>query len=297
MSRKLASLEKILKIEPIKGADQIELVTVLGWHCIVRKEENYKVGDLVVYFEYDTVLPEKPEFEFLRSCCYSKRYNGFRIRNRKLRGVFSEGIVFKISTIKALNRLPVEKIKEGLNVSEIIGVRKYDPDEFRSVDKKVKNPVAKYFMRYKWFRKIIIKKRPVYSYPEGMGKANENNIQVVFNKLKDLNKVYYKSEKIEGCLHYENTLWTSEGIKTIKEICDNRLCLNVLSYNELENFIEEKPITNWFIHENDRRDWYEVELEDGTKLKMTNNHRVFLPELNCWRRVDQLNRNDFLLKR
>ncbi len=196
--RKLASIEKIIKIEEIKNADQIELVSILGWKVIVRKEENYKVGDLVIYIEYDSVLPQKPEFEFLRSCCFSKRYEGFRIKNRKLRGVFSEGIVFKIATIEALDGLPAQKIKEGLGVADLIGIRKYDPDEFRSIDKKVMNPMTKYFMRYKWFRKLILKKRPVYSYPEGMSKANENNIQVVFNKITNLAKVYYRSEKVEG---------------------------------------------------------------------------------------------------
>ena len=196
--RKLASIEKITKIEPIKDADQIELVEILGWHVIVRKEENYKVGDLVVYIEYDSVIPQRPEFEFLRSCCYSKRFKGFRIRNRKLRGVFSEGIVFKIATVKALDILPANKIKQGLDVSDIIGIRKYDTELYRSVDKKVLNPVAKYMMRYKWFRKLRLVERPRYAYPEGMEKANENNIQVVFNKLGHYDGLFYKSSKIEG---------------------------------------------------------------------------------------------------
>ena len=61
--RKLASIQRIKSLEPIEGKDRIELCTILGWDVIVQKGE-FKEGDLVVYCEYDTVLPIKPEFEF-----------------------------------------------------------------------------------------------------------------------------------------------------------------------------------------------------------------------------------------
>ena len=158
--RKLASIEKITKIEPIKDADQIELVEILGWHVIVRKEENYKVGDLVVYCEYDTILPEiNPTFEFLRSCCYSVKYDGFRIKNRKLRGVYSEGIVFKVKDMKALDVYSETQLYEGREVSKELKIQKYGPEALKEMEKaKVsKNPIVKYMMRYNWFRKIIRK--------------------------------------------------------------------------------------------------------------------------------------------
>ena len=37
MSRKLASIQRIWKIEPIDGADRIELAHILGWQCVVNK--------------------------------------------------------------------------------------------------------------------------------------------------------------------------------------------------------------------------------------------------------------------
>ena len=50
MSRKLASIQRIWKIEPIEGADRIELAYVLGWQCVVNKGQ-FKPMDLAVYFE------------------------------------------------------------------------------------------------------------------------------------------------------------------------------------------------------------------------------------------------------
>lgn len=41
----LASVQKVVKLEPIEGADLIEKATVLGWEIVVKKGE-YKVGDL-----------------------------------------------------------------------------------------------------------------------------------------------------------------------------------------------------------------------------------------------------------
>ncbi len=62
--RQLVTIQKILKLEPIENADQIEKATILGWHLVVRKGD-FKEGDLCVFFEIDSLLPMIPEFEFL----------------------------------------------------------------------------------------------------------------------------------------------------------------------------------------------------------------------------------------
>ena len=74
--RKLASVQTIWDVQPIEGADRIEVVSVLGWKCVAKKGE-FKKYDLCVYFEVDAFLPVKPEFEFLRDGCYrSNDLNG-----------------------------------------------------------------------------------------------------------------------------------------------------------------------------------------------------------------------------
>jgi len=200
MSRKLASIEKITSLELIKDKDRIELATILGWHVIVGKGD-FKVGDLVVYVEYDVLLPIKPEFEFLRSRTYSKKFNGFRIRNMKMAGVQSEGIVFPMDILPRW--VPAGIIKsytEGQDISEVLGVQKYDLEALQEVEKaKVsKNPIFKYMMRYKWFRRLNLSSKPKKGYPEGVTKSDETNIQVKFGSLRNKGYRYYTTEKLEG---------------------------------------------------------------------------------------------------
>ena len=114
--RKLASIQKIKNIEPIEGADLIEKATVLGWQLVVKKDD-FEIGDYCVYCEIDSILPEKPEFEFLRP-------RHFRIKTIKMKGQISQGITFPLSIIPNYQDLNVE---EGTDVTDIMGVAKYEP--------------------------------------------------------------------------------------------------------------------------------------------------------------------------
>lgn len=134
MERQLATIRKIREIKQIDGADSIELAFVDGWQCVIAKKDNFKVGDLCIYFEIDSVLPEHPEFEFLRD-------KKFRIRTIKLRGKLSQGLIMPLSIltsffspedIQSLNKDWArqrwdEFLIEGRDVTDIIGVTKYEP--------------------------------------------------------------------------------------------------------------------------------------------------------------------------
>ena len=47
--RKLASIQRIWKMDPIEGADRIELANVLGWQCVVNN--RYLVRGSVRLFQ------------------------------------------------------------------------------------------------------------------------------------------------------------------------------------------------------------------------------------------------------
>ena len=125
--RKLASIQRVYEIEPIEGADRIELAHVLGWKCVVNKGQ-FKPMDTGVYFEIDSFLPVRPEFEFMRSSSYRKTDimgEGFRLRTMKFRGQISQGLLLPVS---AFPEIP-EGAEVGTDVTELLGVRKWEIEE------------------------------------------------------------------------------------------------------------------------------------------------------------------------
>jgi RNA ligase (TIGR02306 family) len=111
--RKLASIQAIKTLEPIEDADAIEKATVLGWQVVVKKGE-FKVGDLCVYCEIDSLMPNRQAFEFLRS-------RGMRIRTVRLRGQISQGICFPLSILPPETILP-----EDADCTDMLGITKYE---------------------------------------------------------------------------------------------------------------------------------------------------------------------------
>lgn len=99
--RKLASIQRIWKIEPIKGADRIELAHVLGWQCVVNKGQ-FQPMDIGVYFEIDSFLPIRPVYEFMRSSSYKKTDimgEGFKLRTMRFRGQISQGLLLPLEPV------------------------------------------------------------------------------------------------------------------------------------------------------------------------------------------------------
>ena len=136
MSRKLASVQKIKAIKPIEGADRIEVVQVLNWDCVAKKGE-YQVGDMVIYFEIDSLLPDIPAFEFLRGSSWSQKLNKYKVRTHKFRGQISQGLVIPILKLKEIysqiggpyteyvNNIMIPT--EGDDLTELLRIEKYEP--------------------------------------------------------------------------------------------------------------------------------------------------------------------------
>ena len=125
--RKLASIQRIWKIEPIEGADRIELAHVLGWQCVVNKGQ-FQPLDIGVYFEIDSFLPIRPEFEFMRATSYKKSDvmgEGFKLRTMRFRGEISQGLLLPLSQFP---QIPVET-EIGTDVTELLGVKKWEIEE------------------------------------------------------------------------------------------------------------------------------------------------------------------------
>lgn len=161
--RKLASIQKIKELSPIEGADSIERASVLGWHLVVKKGE-FKVGDLVVYCEVDSLLPDKPEFEFLRS-------KKFIIKTIRLRGQVSMGICFPLSILP-----PDFEVVEDAECTEVLNITKWEPPIPACLGGKVKG-----------------------RFPSFIPKTDETRVQVLQELLdKYEGELFYITEKLDG---------------------------------------------------------------------------------------------------
>lgn len=99
-------------IEKHPNADALGLVRIGGYTCAVRLGD-YAEGDTVAYIEPDYVVPDAPLFAFLGG--------HRRIRARRLRGVWSQGLLIKP---------PAELgLKPGDDALEVLGIIRYEPPE------------------------------------------------------------------------------------------------------------------------------------------------------------------------
>lgn len=128
----LATIQRINAIEPIADADAIEKARVRGWWVVVKKGQ-FRVGELVVYCEIDSLLPVRPEFEFLRKQCWSParveggiQREGFRIRTVKFRGQVSQGICFPLEILPWIT-LAEKTVHEGDDVTKDLDIIQWFP--------------------------------------------------------------------------------------------------------------------------------------------------------------------------
>lgn len=196
----LAVISMIQSLSPIEGKDRIVVAKVENYDCIVAKDE-FNVGDKVIYIFYDSILPVKPEFEFLRKRCWSEKYQGFRIRPMKLGGVISEGLVLSMSF------LPEGEYKIGDVVTDKLGIRLYDPEALEAEKvEKPKKGLTKFLYKFKWFRtmmenhrkKVREKEREKNRYDSWTKKSDEENIERCYDSMKSSALTYIVTEKLEG---------------------------------------------------------------------------------------------------
>jgi len=161
----LASIQKVISVSKIENADNLEKVKVLGWNVVAKRGE-FQPGDYCFYIEIDSIVPDRPEFEFLRN-------KNFRIKTIRLRGEISQGIVFPISTFGLPMNIP---LAEGTDVTEYLGVKKYEkpiPPEMSGVIRG--------------------------NFPSFVPRTDETRIQSVPDVLHELkNVVCYSTVKMDG---------------------------------------------------------------------------------------------------
>jgi len=189
--RVLAQVVKVLALDPIIGADRIELATVLGWQVIVKKDE-FQVGDLAIYFSIGAILSkDDPNTAFL---------NGKVLKTIRMRGTLSQGLLGPISWFTSYG--DIASLKEDDDLTEKLNVKKWIPTEEMSLytnDDGTKGP----------FPKII-------------RKTDEDRVQNAVKRLKEL-----KDKPIIITQKYDGTSTTFMCLNNVFSICNRNNTLLV----------------------------------------------------------------------
>lgn len=155
---KVATVEVIKNIRKHPNADSLEVANVLGWQ-IVCKAGAYKEGGKVIYINIDSVLEERPEYEFLRS-------KNFRVKQVRLRGEISQGLCLPCS----------QDLEVGTDVSEMVGAKHYE------------KPVS-----------IQPSGIAMGNFPHFLIKTDEDNLRNYSEALQEVKKeILYTTTKLDG---------------------------------------------------------------------------------------------------
>lgn len=119
-NQNLASVERITGIKDIQNADFIQLAFVLGYQSVIKKGE-YKVGDLVVFVQPDTLLPRKNWNKFLwPKGDENTEGEPIRLRSAKFKSALSQGLII------SCDNLPIDCAREeGKDVTSQLNIAKY----------------------------------------------------------------------------------------------------------------------------------------------------------------------------
>ena len=192
---------EVVALEPIPGKDRIVLARIkdADWTVIVGKDE-FKVGDKGVFFEVDTILPEKPEFEFLRKRCYSEHYRGHRIKSMKFKNEddtfsYSQGLLMPLSVLP-------EKANMN-NLMEVLGVRRVEDEIEEEPTNKSHYPKIIIFfdriLRRFGIRLINVKGKATHFPSDLISRTDETqaqNLGYVYESWKG--KLCYSTVKMDG---------------------------------------------------------------------------------------------------
>ena len=268
--RELVYVVRIDEIKPIEGKDRVECAVVGGWTVMVRKGQ-FKPGDLGIYFEIDSKVPEKEPFMFLEG-------KHFKIKTQKYKtpsGYFwSQGLLMSAEDFGWKLHNDTIFMGDGLDdyviekdfLTEKLGVTYADADDnkrkAKSADKYklmaqrrpdiFKKKWAQWMMRRNWGKKVMFfffgkKKDKKSQWPSWVKKTDEERVQNMPWILQDKSE-WFATEKIDGT----STTFTMKGYGRKREF-----------YTCSRNVVFDKPDKNCYYETN-------VYTEMGEKYNMEN---------------------------
>lgn len=141
--RDLASVVTVESVQKMFEKDRIVCARMVENSYEVIVPNTYKPGDKLVFIQEGAVLPETPTWEFLRKRCYKESWKGFLIspivmgkkedideNGNPVAGerVRSWGLAVGLDEC-GLTEEQIKKLKAGDDITDLLSIRKYEPEE------------------------------------------------------------------------------------------------------------------------------------------------------------------------
>lgn len=135
--RDLASICTIEKVWPLEGKDKVQGAGFKENAYEVVVSKDIQPDMLVAFIQEGAVLPVCETWEWLRKRCYRDNLNGkegFLIKPQKFSGIKSWGLAVPLNEL-GLDESVIKKFKAGDDISDLLGIWKYEPAEDASPTK------------------------------------------------------------------------------------------------------------------------------------------------------------------
>ena len=219
--RELVYVVTIDDIKPIEGRDRVECAVVGGWTIMVRKDQ-FKPGDLGIYFEIDSKVPAKEPFMFLEGKHFKIKTQKYKTPNGQF---WSQGLLMGaedfgwriIENGTAIAKENGDSFELGDFLTKELGVTYADPEDNSrkaksSVDKyqkmaqrmgkKFSKQPYRWLMKRTWGKKLLFffygKKKDSKAWPGHIAsKTDVERIQNMIWVLQNKNP-FVATEKVDG---------------------------------------------------------------------------------------------------
>lgn len=272
-----------------------------------HKNANYEEYTKLVA-EYNELANQAPKSEatiqrIAQLDQQMKRMVGFfshrgNVRCLKLRGEMSMGYVAPVATLEAVwpglkHLIWTKHLNETFDmIGDDRVCWKYIPVT------RTRNEAAQQEVTYKmpWYKRSLRKLKKFNRLIPGFFKPHYDTAMLERNAhFIDPDMEITETVKVHGCVERNTIVNTQEyGDLTIGEIVDKKLECKIKAYDTDIQQVVYVPIADYYLLKNDGV-WYDIELENGTTITITGNNPVWIPELQCYRRVDELDGTEHLL--
>ena len=247
--RELAYIVTVDNIEPIEGKDRVEAAVIGGWRTMTKKGQ-FKPGDIGIYFEVDSKVPEREPFTFL------EKYH-YKIKTQKFKTFYSQGLLMhpddfgwpyaadnsgvwvngKFCAVNDESRFLTKQLEVTYAVSEDNQRKASSPDKYKKMaqrrPKLFKKRWARWMMKRNWGKKVMFfffgKAKDNRTWPSWVAKTDEErcqNMPWLFTDPDWHDATWIATEKIDGS---STTFTLKRGKRFHKDeyyVCSRNVCFD-----------------------------------------------------------------------